>query len=59
MNTSELSDKFQDWQARARTRAKDLGLTADTYVRQNTWSTLALVALLGCVLGYLLTARRD
>lgn len=59
MNTTNLTDKFQDWQKRACASAKNLGQTTDTCLRQNPWSTLAVAVFLGCVLGYLLTAERD
>jgi len=59
MKTSELTDKFQDWQKRAADTAKNMGQTTDTYIRENTWSTIALAAILGCVLGFLLSPRRD
>jgi len=59
MRTKELSDRFQDLQKKAGETAKNLGQTTDTYVRENTWSTLALVAIVGCVVGYILASGRD
>lgn len=59
MRTKELSDRFQDLQKKAGETAKDLGRTTDTYVRENTWSSLALAAILGCVVGYILASGRD
>jgi len=59
MNTMEVTNRLQDYQKCASQKAKDLGKVTDTYVRENTWSTLAMAALLGCVLGYFLTTRRD
>ena len=58
MNTRTVTDKFQDWQRRAGETAKNVGQVTDQYVRDNTWSTLAAAAILGCVLGWLL-ANRD
>jgi ElaB/YqjD/DUF883 family membrane-anchored ribosome-binding protein len=59
MDTQQLSDKFQTWQKKARETARSVGETTDSYVRENTWSTLALAAVLGCMIGYMLTSRRD
>ncbi len=59
MNTKEMTGRLQDWQKRASETAKNVGQTTDTYIRENTWSTLALAAFLGCIVGYVLSAYRD
>jgi ElaB/YqjD/DUF883 family membrane-anchored ribosome-binding protein len=59
MNTREMTEKVQDWQKRASETAKNLGEVTDNYVRENTWTSLAFAAVLGCVVGYLLGTRRD
>lgn len=59
MNTREMSDKFQDWQRRATEKARDVGQATDQYVHENTWTTIAIAAAVGCLLGYLLTSRED
>jgi hypothetical protein len=59
MNTRELTDRFQGLQKKACETAKNLGQRTDDYVRENTWSTLALAAILGCVIGFILTSSRD
>ncbi len=59
MNTRELTGKFQDWQNRACETARNFGQTTDKYVRENTWTILAVAAVFGCVLGYLLANRRE
>jgi len=58
MNTREISGNFQDWQRRAAERAKDIGLATDEYVRENTWTTIAIAALFGCVIGCLIGNRK-
>ncbi len=58
MNTRGMTDKFQDWQKRASESARNIGNTTDKYVRENTWTTIALAAVVGCVLGYLLVGTR-
>lgn len=59
MNTREVSEKTQDWQRRATEAAKNAGEVTDRYVRENTWTTVAVVAVLGCVIGFLLASSRD
>ena len=59
MNTREMTDKFQDWKRQAGEKARSAGQAADEYVRDNTWTTVAVAAILGCVLGYILSGRRD
>jgi len=59
MNTREMTDKFQAWQRRAGERARDLSQATDQYVRDNTWTTIAIAAMIGCVLGYLLASRGE
>jgi ElaB/YqjD/DUF883 family membrane-anchored ribosome-binding protein len=58
MNTRDLTDKIQDLQKRATDAARNVGEATDDYVRDNTWTSIACAALLGCVVGFLL-ARRD
>jgi len=59
MKTRELADTFQDWQQRATEKARDLGSATDQYVRDNTWTSIACAALLGCIVGYLLAGRSE
>lgn len=59
MNTRQMTDKFQDWQRRATETARNVGLATHDYVRENTWTTIAIAAVMGCVLGYLLAGRGE
>jgi len=59
MNTREMTDKFQDWQKRATETARNVGQTTDQYVRDNTWTSIAVAAVLGCMIGYFLASSRD
>jgi ElaB/YqjD/DUF883 family membrane-anchored ribosome-binding protein len=66
MNAREMTDKAremggkaQEWQKRAAEAAKDWGQTTDEYVHEHTWSTLAIAAVFGIVLGYVFASRRD
>jgi len=51
--------KVQDWQKRATKTAKNFGEATDNYVRENTWTTIALAAVIGCIFGYFMAGRRD
>ncbi len=59
MNSRTVSDKMQDWQKRATETAKQVGQATDRYVHENTWTTIAFAAVLGCLVGYFLAGRRD
>ena len=59
MNTREMTGKFQDLQKRASETARNVGEATDQYVRENTWTTIGIAAVLGCVVGYFLATRRD
>ncbi len=59
MNTRGMTDKLQDWQQCATDAARNMGRYTDEYVRENTWTTLAIATVLGCVIGYLLASSRD
>jgi ElaB/YqjD/DUF883 family membrane-anchored ribosome-binding protein len=59
METREVTSKLQDWQQRATEKARDWGLKADECVRENTWTTIGLAALLGAVVGFLLAGNRE
>jgi ElaB/YqjD/DUF883 family membrane-anchored ribosome-binding protein len=59
MNTREMSDRFQDLEKRAVETARNVGKATDEYVHENVWTTIALAAVVGCVVGYVLARRRD
>jgi ElaB/YqjD/DUF883 family membrane-anchored ribosome-binding protein len=44
MNTQEMVDKLQGLQRRAGETAKNFGAATDDYVRENTWTTIAMAA---------------
>jgi ElaB/YqjD/DUF883 family membrane-anchored ribosome-binding protein len=59
MNTKEMCDRIQDWEKRAAETARNVGQATDEYVHENVWTTIALAAVVGCVVGYVLARRRD
>jgi ElaB/YqjD/DUF883 family membrane-anchored ribosome-binding protein len=54
----ELGGKVQDWQKQATDTAREVGQKTDTYVRENTWASVAAAALIGCVVGFLIAGSR-
>jgi len=59
MNTRDISEKLEDWQKRATETARNVGEVTDRYVHENAWTTVAIAAVLGCVVGFLLANSRD
>ena len=72
MNGNDITEKVQDWEKpaeemqeqarawkdRAMESARHAGEVTDRYVRENIWTTVAVVAVAACALGFLL-AHRD
>ncbi len=59
MNARVMTDKVQELQKRATETAKDVAETADRYVHENAWKSIAFAAVIGCIIGYFLAGRRD
>ena len=59
MKTRGISERLEDFQEKAKTTAQDLGKVTDDCLRSNTWSALAVAAVAGCLLGYLLAPREQ
>lgn len=59
MKTQQITDRLQDWQKTIGDKAKNVGEVTDRYVHENTWSSIAFAAIMGCVIGFLLGNRRD
>jgi ElaB/YqjD/DUF883 family membrane-anchored ribosome-binding protein len=57
MKTQEMTDKLQDWKEQATETARNFGEATDDYIRDNTWTSLAIAASIGCLLGFLLASR--
>jgi ElaB/YqjD/DUF883 family membrane-anchored ribosome-binding protein len=55
----DLQDKAQQWKQAATDKMKDTGQAIHEYVHDNTWTSIATVAVLGCVIGFLLGRGRD
>ena len=59
MKTSEITDRLQEWQKRAGETARNVAGATDQYVRDNTWTSIAFAAVIGCVVGFFLGRRGD
>jgi len=59
MKTRDISDRLQDWQQRATETARNVGTTTNRYIHENTWTSIACVAILGCIVGFLIARRGD
>jgi ElaB/YqjD/DUF883 family membrane-anchored ribosome-binding protein len=59
MNTRAVAEKLDDLKTQATEKVRDLSELSDSYVREYTWTTLAVATVLGCVVGYLLANRGD
>lgn len=59
MKTSDVTDRLQDWQKKVGESARNVGEATHHYVHENTWSSIAIAAVFGCLIGYLLGNRRD
>ena len=57
--TRTMTDRLQDWQKRATDTCRTLGTATNKYVHENTWTTIALSAIVGCIVGYFLASRGE
>ena len=53
----EAVSRLKDFQQLVGEKAKNYSVATDEYVHDNPWKTVAIAAIVGCVLGFLL--RRD
>lgn len=54
----EFKETAQEWTQKAKGTARDAGAAADLYVHEYAWTSVALIAAVAGVVGYLLGARR-
>ena len=59
MKTREMTEKLGDWQKRASETARNVSDVTDRYIHENAWTSLAVAAVLGCIIGFFLANRRD
>ena len=54
---SEVPGRIRDVQNRITETAKNVSNVTDEYVHDHPWQTLAIAAVLGCVIGFLIGNR--
>lgn len=59
MNTNDVTEKIQDFRKRASEATRDACQATDEYVHENAWTSVALAAMVGCVVGFFLGRGRD
>jgi ElaB/YqjD/DUF883 family membrane-anchored ribosome-binding protein len=59
MKTSDVKDRLQDFQERATETARNVCGATDEYVHENAWTSVAIAAVAGCVIGFFLGRGRD
>jgi ElaB/YqjD/DUF883 family membrane-anchored ribosome-binding protein len=59
MKTVDLTERIQDLQERATEKARNACKATDEYVHDNVWTSIALGAVVGCVVGFFLGRGRD
>jgi ElaB/YqjD/DUF883 family membrane-anchored ribosome-binding protein len=56
--TGKAKGVAQEWAGKATEKARDAGAAADLYVREYAWTSVALAAVIGVVIGYCMRATR-
>lgn len=59
MKTNDVTEKLQDFQQRASETARNVAMATDEYVHDNAWTSVALAAVVGCVIGFFLGRGTD
>ena len=54
-----VKDAAQEWQRKATEAARNATRLTDNYVHENAWTSLALAAVVGCIIGFLMARGRD
>ena len=57
LTTGQAANRLKEFQNLVGEKAKNLSVVTDEYVHDNPWKTIALVALAGCILGFLMRSR--
>ena len=59
MNTSDVTEKLQDYQKKVTEATRNACVATDEYVHEYVWTTVAAAAVIGCVIGFFLGRGRD
>jgi hypothetical protein len=59
MNTNDVTERLQDFQQKARESARNAAVATHEYVHENAWTSVAIAAVVGCVIGFFMGRSRD
>jgi ElaB/YqjD/DUF883 family membrane-anchored ribosome-binding protein len=59
MNTNDVTERLQNFQQKATETARNACSATDEYVHENVWTSVAVAAVVGCVVGFFLGRGRD
>jgi ElaB/YqjD/DUF883 family membrane-anchored ribosome-binding protein len=59
MKTNDVTERLQDIQQRATETCRNMANATDEYVHENAWTSVAIAALAGCLIGFFLGRGRD
>lgn len=57
LTTGQTANRLKDFQHLVGEKAKNVSLVTDEYVHENPWRTIAIAAIAGCILGFLMRSR--
>src|SRR5438874_3368759 len=57
IDPTETSHRFRELQQQVGEKARNVSRVTDEFVHENTWTTVAVAAVIGCLIGYFLRPR--
>ncbi len=57
IDPSEATNRLRDLQQQLGTKAKEASRVTDEFVHENAWTTVAIAAVVGCLIGFFLRPR--
>jgi ElaB/YqjD/DUF883 family membrane-anchored ribosome-binding protein len=57
IESSETANRLRDLQQQFGTKAREASRVTDEFVHENAWTTVAIAAAIGCLIGYFLRPR--
>ena len=57
LTTAEATNRLKEFQQLVGEKAKNVSTVTDEYVHENPWKTIAIAAIAGCILGFLMRSR--
>ena len=57
IDPAETTHRFRELQQQLGEKARKASRVTDEFVHENTWTTVAVAAVIGCLIGYFLRPR--